>query len=178
MIEVEIKARASPLAVLKRLRELGAAYEKSVKQSDMFFNAPHRDFAVTDEALRIRKQGDKAYLTYKGKKMDTKSKTRKEVEVEVNSAEKMEDLLLSLGFRKTLEVSKTREIYHIGDAEVSIDKVDGLGDFVELETRVEVESEAPEKVEGLIRQLRDLGVDGELIQESYLEMLLAKKKSS
>lgn len=175
MIEVEIKARADHEAVVKRLREQGASYEKSVRQSDTFYNAPHRDFAVTDEAVRIRRQGDRAFLTYKGKKMDTKSKTRKEVEVEIDDGDKMEDILLSLGFRKTFEVNKCRDIYHIEDAEVTVDKVDGLGDFIELETKADDAREVPDKVEKLVKTMRGLGVDGELIQRSYLEMILEKK---
>jgi adenylate cyclase class 2 len=176
MIEIEIKARADHEALRKILKQAGAAMEKMVEQSDSYYNAPHRDFALTDEALRLRDQGGQVYMTYKGKKLDQGSKTRKEVEVEVADLKKTEEILLSLGFRKTLEVHKTREIYHLDGAEICLDRVEGLGDFVELETLAVDESSMAERRDMLIDTLRGLGVKDGLIRESYLEMLLNKKE--
>jgi adenylate cyclase class 2 len=175
MFEVEIKAAAQVRPLADRLRDAGAIFEKRTKQSDTYYNAPDRDFGSTDEALRIRVQDGKAYLTYKGKKVDAGSKTRKEVEVEVGDRAKMEDVLLSLGFTKTLKVHKEREIYHYKGVEISLDRVDGLGEFVEAEARAEHESEIEGRREGLVAVLRGLGVDGELIRDSYIEMLLKKR---
>ncbi|OPY26067.1 MAG: CYTH domain protein [Methanocella sp. PtaU1.Bin125] len=175
MIEVEIKARASTDALADVLKRRGAEFEKTVVQSDTYYNAPHRDFAETDEAVRIREQDGRAYLTYKGKKIDAQSKTRKEVEVAVENKARMEDILLSLGFRKTLDVIKTRSIYHYGGVEICLDRIEGLGEFVELESMAENASEIPQKRDGLIALMRELGVEGGQIRESYLEMLMAKK---
>ena len=177
MIEIEIKARADLDAVRKRLKQEGAALERAVEQADVYFNAPDRDFAKTDEALRLRDEGGQVFLTYKGKKLDPKSKTRKEVEVEVAGFDKTEDILLSLGFKRTLAVHKTREIYHLAGAVVCLDRVDGLGDFVELETMAVDDAAIEERRDWLIDVMRRLGVGGDLIRESYLEMLLAKKDS-
>ncbi len=175
MIEVEIKARARAEPVEAELRRRGATFEKAVQQADVYYNAPDRDFAVTDEAVRLRKQGDRTFLTYKGKKLDAMSKTRKEVEVEASDFVKMQDILLSLGFRKTLDVSKERRIYHYKGAEICLDRVKGLGDFVELELQADGAAEIESKRDELILLMREIGIDGELIRESYLEMLLASK---
>jgi len=175
MIEVEIKARAPISALADELSRRGAGFEKTVVQSDTYYNAPHRDFAVTDEAVRLREQDGKAYLTYKGKKLDAKSKTRKEVEVGVSDRAKMEDILLSLGFRKTLDVVKTRGIYHYKGVEICLDRIEGLGEFVELESMADNAAEIPQKRDELIALMHELGVEGGQIRESYLEMLLAKK---
>jgi len=156
------------------LKQAGAALEKIVEQSDSYYNAPHRDFALTDEALRLRDQGGQFYMTYKGKKLDPGSKTRKEVEVEVADLKKTEEILLSLGFKKTLEVHKKREIYHLDGAEICLDRVEGLGDFVELETLAISDTDIESRRDWLIGIKRDLGIKGELIRESYLEMLLNK----
>ena len=177
MIEIEIKARADLDALRNRLKQEGAALETTVEQADIYYNAPDRDFGLTDEALRLRKEGGQVFLTYKGKKLDAKSKTRKEVEVEVADFNKMEDILLSLGFKITLRVRKVREIYHLDGAVVCLDRVDGLGDFVELETLAADESEIEKRRDWLIDVIHRLGVQGELIRESYLEMLLAKKNN-
>ncbi len=176
MIEIEIKARAGLDALRKRLRQEGAGLERTVEQTDIYYNSPCRDFAKTDEALRLRDEGGQIFLTYKGKKLDAMSKTRKEVEVEVADFARMEDVLLSLGFKMTLRVHKIREIYHLGGAVVCLDRVDGLGDFVELETLAVDESAVAERRDWLIDMMRNLGVKGDLIRESYLEMLLAKKE--
>jgi adenylate cyclase class 2 len=175
MFEVEIKARASVEPLEAELKRRGAVFEKTVTQADVYYNAPHRDFAVTDEAVRLRRQGDRTFLTYKGKKLDAKSKTRKEVEVGVSDFAKMQDILVSLGFRKTLDVVKERRIYHYKGAEVCLDRIEGLGDFVELELQADNPADIARKRDEVIALMRELGVDGELIRESYLEMLLAKK---
>jgi adenylate cyclase class 2 len=174
MIEIEIKARADHEALRKRLKQEGAALERAVEQSDVYYNAPDRDFGKTDEALRLRREGGQVFLTYKGKKLDARSKTRKEVEVEVADFDRMEDVLYSLGYRTTLRVHKVREIYHLGGAVVCLDRVDDLGDFVELEAMAVDERAMAERRDWLINEIRRLGVTGELIRESYLEMLLAK----
>jgi adenylate cyclase class 2 len=177
MFEVEIKERASVEPLEAELKRRGAVFEKTVTQADVYYNAPHRDFAVTDEAVRLRKQGDRTFLTYKGKKLDAKSKTRKEVEVEVSDFARMQDILLSLGFRKTLDVVKERRIYHYKGAEVCLDCIEGLGEFVELELQAENQIDIARKRDELIALMHELGVEGELIRESYLEMLLAKNNA-
>ena len=176
MYEVEIKASARVEPLEAELKRRGATFEKVTRQADVYYNAPDHDFAVTDEAVRLRRQGNKTYLTYKGPKLDAKSKTRKEVEVEVSDFDKTQDLLLSLGFRKTLDVVKERRIYHYRGAEVCLDRIEGLGDFVELELQADNKEDIPAKRDALVALLRTLGVEGELIRESYLEMLLAKKQ--
>jgi adenylate cyclase class 2 len=175
MFEVEIKTHANVEPIEAELKRRGAVFEKAVTQADVYYNAPHRDFAVTDEAVRLRRQDDRAFLTYKGRKLDAKSKTRKEVEVEVSDFAKMQDILLSLGFQKTLNVAKERRIYHYKGAEVCLDRVEGLGEFVELEMQADSPEDIARKRDELIALMQELGIEGEMIRESYLEMLLAKK---
>jgi len=74
MIEVEVKVRADHSQVRSVLQKLGAIKIGIENQSDTYFAAPYRDFAKTDEALRIRSLDGKAVLTYKGPKLDKVSK--------------------------------------------------------------------------------------------------------
>jgi adenylate cyclase class 2 len=55
MYEVEVKVPADHTAVRAALSEAGASREETVAQADTYFDAPHRDFAETDEALRVRR---------------------------------------------------------------------------------------------------------------------------
>ena len=85
MIEVEVKAKIDNFEDMrKKLNDLGAIKTKEEFQEDIYFNSPIVDFAKTDEALRIRttKQGDEKhiFITYKGAKIDSESKTREEIE--------------------------------------------------------------------------------------------------
>ena len=86
MIEIEIKAKIDDKNdALNKIKSLGASYSHSEEQEDIYFNAPDKDYRETDEALRIRLvpiDGEvKKILTYKGPKIDSKSKTRKEKQI-------------------------------------------------------------------------------------------------
>ena len=79
--EVEQKFALDSVAeVEQRLAHWGAGSGVS-EQSDLYFNHPARDFAKTDEALRLRSVGDEHFITYKGPKLDATTKTRQEIEL-------------------------------------------------------------------------------------------------
>ena len=84
MLEVEMKFPAADLPTLAaRLEALGARRGETLEEADHYFNAPDRDFARTDEALRIRRIGDHNRITYKGPKRDAVTKTRTEIELPI-----------------------------------------------------------------------------------------------
>jgi adenylate cyclase class 2 len=55
MYEVEVKVPADHAAVRSALADLGSERVDTVAQADTYFDAPHREFAETDEALRVRR---------------------------------------------------------------------------------------------------------------------------
>lgn len=140
--EVELKY---PLPDATRVREaldaLGAQWNAAIRQSDVYFAHPTRDFAVTDEAFRLRTVGERHWLTYKGPLVDRETKTRQEVEVSLAdgalTAQQVTSMLTSLGFREVRRVDKTRRSAHVAwenwEVEVSLDEVDRLGAFIEIE---------------------------------------------
>jgi adenylate cyclase class 2 len=173
MLEIELKARVPDLqAVRERLISLNAELEGRVYERDLYLNAPHRDFAETDEALRIRDTNGRSTVTYKGaKKLDFRLKAREEWNCDVESGERMESIFKSLGFRQAAEVRKWREYYHYRDATICLDEVEGLGDFVEIELS---DPESVEDPAGYVAFLaEELGIRGEPILSSYLELLLS-----
>jgi adenylate cyclase class 2 len=165
-----------------RLASYGAHLGEPTAQTDRYFAHPCRDFVKTDEALRIRIQGDHSFVTYKGPKLDKKSKTRQELELLLHGPhsgpDKFTELLHALGFKPVATVRKNRRISTInysGHAiEVAYDIVDELGVFVELELKCDKKNldEARQIVSELAVKL-DLGPS---ITRSYLEMLLDKGK--
>ena len=69
MLEIEIKVRVPDLVPVRERILLGhAGTPVKVHERDIYYNAPHRDFGITDEALRLRYAGGSCTLTYKGKK--------------------------------------------------------------------------------------------------------------
>ncbi|MFT4903554.1 MAG: adenylate cyclase class 2 [Natronomonas sp.] len=174
MYEVEVKVQAEHDAVRERLAELGADPAGTVEQADTYYDHPVREFAETDEALRIRREtfdGEmEAKVTYKGPLVEAESKTREELETGVENGETMASVLAKLGFEPAATVEKVRERFEYDGYTVTLDTVAGLGEYVEVETEAE-EVEAAR--EGALDVLCDLGLDpSEQIRTSYLGLLL------
>jgi adenylate cyclase class 2 len=176
MIEVEVKAHAPNLnEIEEKIVEIGASLEGEEYQEDLYFNAPHRDFAQTDEALRIRKikkeNSEETYITYKGAKMDKVSKTRKEIEVEVENPSKVADILQSLSFRPVATVRKNRIIYTLGELIITLDKVHGVGDFVEIEKETAEGEDTKEALNEIFATYSKIGIENGFERSSYLELM-------
>lgn len=180
MLEAEIKLRideATTQALRGRLDALGGTVRPELRQHDVYFAHPARDFARTDEALRLRRDAGGLRITYKGPKLDPPRKTREEIEFPLETdIETARTLLERLGFTEVASVEKTRaEIALDGPprAVISIDHIDGLGTFCE----VEVEAASVDDGRAALRRLaEDLGLaDRAPIAESYLELLLAAR---
>jgi adenylate cyclase class 2 len=174
MYEVELKVAADHAPVRERLATLDAEPLGVVEQVDTYFEHPVRDFAETNEALRIRletRDGDTdTRVTYKGPLVDSASKTREERETGVEDGDTMERILDTLGFDRFETVEKHRERFEHGEYTVTLDSVMGLGEYVEVETEAEAVEPARE---GAVAVLRDLGLDPDAqIRTSYLGLLL------
>ena len=192
--EVELKLRADHERVRERLGPLDAERIGTVEQVDTYYEAPHRSFADTDEALRIREEridddiheeridddiheertaDDATYrLTYKGPKVDAASKTREEHETDVVDPDAMDATLRALGFAPAATVRKTRERYHLDGYTITLDSVEGLGEFVEVE-REAAGSDVESVRDGAHELLDRLGLDpDEQLRTSYLGLLL------
>lgn len=169
MIEVEAKARAGP-EIEDRIRELGGEFIGEERHVDIYFNHPSRDFAETDEALRIRKQNNEAFLTYKGPKIDAITKTREELNTPIDDPVVTQLILLQLGFLETFSVKKNRRKYLLDGITLAVDNVDGLGRFLEAEFET-IEADYQVHRDRVVTVLGKLGCR-ELIRKSYLELLL------
>ena len=176
MIEVEVKVKADHEKVRPILKKIGVAKVKTEIQSDTYFAAPHRDFAKTDEALRIRSLDGQATLTYKGPKLDGISKTREELETPVDELT-ITRILHALGFSEAGIVRKIREVFRAGEIIVCLDAVEGLGEFLEVEIMAESEKDLETSSHKLFDFLIQFGFgEKDSIRASYLEMVLEKKK--
>ena len=179
--EVEQKHRVvDERALFERLAERGVVVGPRVEQADQYFAHPARDFARTDEALRIRTAGDKCFVTYKGPKVDTATKTRRELELPLHPKDehgtRFAELLQALGFAPIAVVRKHRRPFQVTfentRIEGALDEVEGLGAFVELE--LQADESHLEGAKRLISLLAGELALGPTERRSYLEMLLNK----
>jgi adenylate cyclase class 2 len=180
-IEVEQKfAVVDPTDALQRLDALGVVWHAVERQLDVYFAHPARDFAQTDEAVRLRVVGEANWLTYKGPKLDPLTKTRHEIDVPLargdGTALLAREALIALGFRPVADVVKSRRHGQVTwdgalPLVVGWDEVDGLGTFIELERVVESHEVDVARAAILAVGAR-LGL-GMPERRSYLELLLA-----
>ena len=179
--EVEQKYRVTTLDKVRReISVLGARGEGTVTQVDTYYAHPNRDFATTDEALRIRRVGEVNVLTYKGPKIDATTKTRQEIELSIAAgslgAEQGDHLLQAFGFRRVAEVCKERQCFRLQRddqaVELALDEVKGVGSFVELEIVVDGEDSIEPARQAIAKLAEELDL-AEVERRSYLELLLS-----
>ena len=179
MYEVELKfPLADASSLLSKLEQLGARPAAERYQQDRYFAHPVRDFAKTDEALRIRSDGQQNCITYKGPVLDPQVKLRHEIETPVaegqEACEQLTEMFGLLGFKEVRTVSKRRTPYHLTwkdlAIELTLDEVEGLGSFVEIEALADESTR--DIARDVILQLADhLGLQNPQ-RKSYLGMLL------
>ncbi|MBE6502121.1 MAG: class IV adenylate cyclase [Methanobrevibacter thaueri] len=172
MIEVEVKARIDSFEEMeKRLESLGAKKTKTEIQEDIYFQSPIVDFAQTDEALRIRTTDNDTFITYKGPKLNDKAKTRKEVEMSIESAEKASDIFTEIGFKPARTVRKSRRYYQFENFEISLDDVEGLPPYMEIEIALSDSDDYTEAQDEIFKLFERLGITDGFERTSYMELL-------
>ncbi len=179
--EVELKFPLDDAdQISAQLDGLQAERGSPIVQVDRYFNHPSRDFAQTDEALRIRTMKDRSLLTYKGPLVDAETKTRLEIElplgVDAADAPRLAELLMNLGFHEVRTVHKTRTPFRLHweerQLELALDDVTDLGLFFEIETLAE-ESDLNAARETILRFAARLGLENSQ-RKSYLQLLLER----
>ena len=186
MIEVEVKL---PLRRQEKTEETGRIAEvlcsmgfrkaARFRQRDTYFDNEAGEIRGGGKALRIRETEDlmkgivTAELNFKGPRMDQVSMTRQELETEVGQAETGRRILAALGFSPVLpEVVKERTEYRREEITAALDRVEGLGDFLELEIMADEETENGKVLQKLEELLGELGYQmGDTVTRSYLSML-------
>ncbi len=181
--EVEVKYRGVDHDhLVARLAELGATAAGSVDQEDSYMNHPSRDFAVTNEAFRIRRIGDENRITYKGPKHEGPTKTREEIEIPFAAGpDQFGDLVRlfeNLGFKAVATIRKRREGFHLRfedhDLEIALDRAEGLGDFAEIEAIAADADDLPRAQQAVLNLARRLDLT-DVEPRSYLRMHLENR---
>lgn len=134
MREIEIKARVGDRAgLLATMKQQGVHLSAPVKQHDVVYSPPgQQDYAKDTIWLRIRTEND-AKVIWTLKKDTGRRHDSIEHEVEVSNEAELATMLQLMGMGLYSDLTKTRMKGHVGDIEICVDEVDGLGCFIEVE---------------------------------------------
>ena len=178
LLEIEQKYRVEDASrLVRQLERINASERDEEFHVDTYYAHPCRDFRESGEALRIRRVNNAPMVTYKGPKLPGDVKARQELEWRLDPGDSdgshMMELLNLLGFEEVATVRKTRRVFFLSDAEITlvIDQVDLLGCFAEIE-RVIADVSLVETAREMIKsQGIRLGLEKKE-NRSYLGMLL------
>jgi adenylate cyclase, class 2 len=170
MVEREIKLRFdSAEAARDAVRAAGATPLHGRRfQEDCLLDASDERLKHERSVLRIRTEGNRSLLTFKGPVQPGLMKVREELETVVADGELMRLVLERLGLHVWFRYQKYREEFGREDVIVAIDETP-LGVFVEIEG----------SEDGITSMARALGKEpADYIVESYRGLFLLLRESS
>jgi adenylate cyclase class 2 len=142
MREIEIKLKVGNLnSIASKLEELGCKLSEPKTQEDI--NFVHKDdvrwFDSTGEGWiypRLRIENNVS-LTFTVKKPLTNEMDCIEHEIQIDDAEALKAMMEMFGYRQGVIVKKTRRTCTLQSYTITLDKVDRLGSFIEIEQVVD-----------------------------------------
>jgi len=189
LIEVELRAKADLAAVEKNLKKLGAKFVGEKHDADQYYSIPGQAPGFSgrlagkgvarirvQEWLAGRAKGEKkVFLTVKVLPGESHA-VRLESEVQVSDAGSAADVLEALGCKKVLSLDKQRKLYSLDGLAVLLDKVSGLGNFVEVACeRKSVNVLAARR--NVLSLFGKLGVPApQVLEDSYYSLALNKTR--
>jgi adenylate cyclase class 2 len=133
-LEIEVKLRIPSTGAIRPLlaqEGFTLVHPEAVDTSRLWDRSG--ELFAQGSALRLRRYGDQALLTWKGpRQADPQLKIRPEVETAVADPAAMEEILRVLGFAPVLTMVKTRSVWVRGELEACLDETP-FGSFLELE---------------------------------------------
>lgn len=134
MIENEIKFRVKDVAGMRGLlRSLGVSLGRPRRQVDYSFDTPAKDLAGQNMLIRLRRDGAKALLTFKGPVLSGRFKRCFEYNAEVADLGRAKRLLRQSGLVPCFLKEKLRQEGKFGRALICLDTLPFLGTFIEIE---------------------------------------------
>jgi len=184
MREIEVKIRVKDLeAIAKLLTERGCALSAPIHQHDTIYSPKGSTEEFTnakegDIIPRIRRINE-SVVEFNIKQQRSSEGDNIEYETEVKAADAMHQSLLLLGYKPEIEVKKVRRHGKLGEYEICLDEVEGLGSFIELEKLAPDDVDPMAIREELFKTLEPLGTsraDEETKGYDSLLYLARKKK--
>lgn len=155
--EIELKfSLFNTKELIKKLNKITKPKQKNIFQKDTYYVPAHRNFLAKkklNEWLRIRETKYKATLNYKN--WYPGGFHCKEFETVVEDVNALKKILKILDFKEIVTVEKIRNAWMYKGVEIAVDKVNGLGSFIELETKININViEAKKLVHKILKELK------------------------
>ncbi|GAH60945.1 unnamed protein product [marine sediment metagenome] len=178
-VEVQVIIK-NPAEVERKLRKVGKFVETR-KQIDKYFVLPQRDFFKKEppvEYLRIRFEKGKNHLNYSFLHFGKNGWLRvtDEYETIIDKPEIVEEIFKKIGMVPKVTVIKIRRYFNCGNFETTLDQVNKLGNFMEIEAKRSFGSTTKTR-KACLDFLRNLDIEYEMrLQMGYPRMLYRKLK--
>ncbi|MFQ6037183.1 MAG: class IV adenylate cyclase [Candidatus Aminicenantales bacterium] len=167
MTEIEVKIPVQdPEGLKKKLLALGAVLRRErFREENTLYDFDGQPLFHQREALRLRKEGQKAFLTFKGPCQKSRHfKIREEFETEVKNLKHTKKILRALGLRPSFSYGKYRTIFKKNRLKVCLDETP-IGAFLELEG----------ERSDIVRFAKALGFSRrDFIKKDYIQLLKEK----
>lgn len=170
-MEIKVKLTKEEYEKLNKKMKLIGKFLLQSNQQDIYYRS---DYFVSDnnKLLRLRLSGNKKVLTYK---TYNNNMYCEEYEVEIDNSNNMIKIFDSIGLKKITEVKKKRYIYSYQDKyEISLDKVDNLGYFIEIEVKGTINNYF-EEYDNLLKNSKNLGLNLNNIEQKRYPQLMINK---
>lgn len=176
-VEIQVKIK-DPVLAEKEILKYGS-FIKERNQSDQYYVLPERDFFTKEppiEYLRVRREKDKNHLNYSFLhfKEDGWLDCTDEYETIVENPEIVEQIFDKIGLVPKVKVVKIRKYFVCGDFEVTLDKIENLGNFMEVEAKKDFGGVAVTRT-ACEDFLKKLNIDYELNKDAGYPRMLYKK---
>ena len=182
-MEIEIKVRVESIHNLQEFLDQEERSINTNQQIDEYYTPAHRDFTEAEpivEWLRLRNSNGVYSINYKHwqHESDGRSHYCDEYESKVSDIDNLRKILLATDFKHLITVNKIRSIWMYKDYEISLDTVEDLGDFIEIEYKGNIDGVVPSEVtEQMMSFLHNIGC-GTIQRDfkGYPYLLLEKRK--
>ena len=170
IINVEIKARCRDhTRISSVLSKKGAAFIGTDHQVDTYFKS-------ASGRLKLREGTIENNLIWYQRPDQAGPKTSHCILHKTEKGSHLKDILdRAVGIM--VVVDKQREIYFIENIKIHIDRVEGLGSYVEIEAQSEEGVLSEETLHGqCTRLMEEFGIpEGDLVEDSYSDLLMQKR---
>ena len=183
MREIEVKARVDNLTtIVEALQAQNVAVTVPVNQHDIVYGPDdvNGDGDNTAPWLRIRieTKGDTTKTYFTLKKSITNQMDSIEHETVVDDAEELEAIIKHLDFTLYSDLTKTRQKAHVGEIEICLDAIEGLGTFIEAEKLTTEDAQYELVVEELWAILEQFGASRQDEVTDGYDVLMKKHRES
>lgn len=169
-MEIEAKYRLTPGQREKLQTMLGEG--EHLFQEDRYYEIP-------DKVLRIRRENGQFLLTQKGEARysseGVKSRSEEEGPLSPEEVALLERLLPWIGHPETIRVRKERRVFPHDGVLLCLDRVEELGDFLEIEAKPGEGVGAVQRASAWLEQT--IGLSPEQVERSSYAKLLADKQA-